>query len=83
MRCWVQRKYPSGWATIQTWPARVATFAANGERHSLTLSRTHTIPDNAFYFHRVKFRLRAWHGTELLASSKFIGHKCPVFEGPE
>ena len=64
---WVQRKYPSGWMTIRTWPTRVANFAANGSNHSLTLSRTHTLPDDTFYFHRLKFRLRAWQGTELLA----------------
>ena len=79
---WVQRKFPSGWRSIHAWPIKAVNFAANGDNHSLTLSRTHTLPDKVFYYHRIKFRLRAWHGTELLASSKFIGHKCPVFDVP-
>ena len=76
---WAQKKFPSGWRNIRTWPARVANFAANGHNHSLTLSRTWTIPDASTYY-RLKYRLRAWHGTELLNSKTFLGFKCPVSE---
>jgi hypothetical protein len=52
----------------------VYKFAADGRKHILTTWRSY-IGNNHYYF-RIVFRLRAWEGTQLLATTTFRSVKC-------
>lgn len=71
---WAQRQLSSGWQTVYTWNTAVYKFSENGLNHTLTASRSYN--GNSLYFFRILFRLGAWHGNSLLASSSFKSVKC-------
>ena len=71
---WAQRHLASGWQTVYTWNTAEYDFATNGNKHSLTAWRSYN-GNNSYYF-RILFRLRAWDGNQLLASSTFKSVKC-------
>lgn len=71
---WAQRRLSSGWQTVYTWDRADYDFVANGRTHTLTAWRSYDGND-AYYF-RILFRLQAWDGNRLLASSIFKSVKC-------
>jgi len=71
---WAQRKLAGGWQTVYIWNDAVYNFNWNGSGHTLTAWRSYN--GNNSYFFRILFRLRAWQGNNLLASSTFKSVKC-------
>jgi hypothetical protein len=71
---WAQRRLAGGWQTVHTWKKEVYKFAADGRKHILTTWRSY-IGNNHYYF-RIVFRLRAWDGRQLLATTTFKSVKC-------
>ena len=71
---WAQRKLSGGWQTVYTWNRVNYSFNPNGSKHTLTAWRSYN--GNNFYYFRILFRLRAWDGNRLLASSSFKSVKC-------
>ena len=71
---WAQRKLAGGWQTVYTWNQVYYNFNANGLKHTLTAFRSYN-GNSSFYF-RILFRLRAWQGNSVLASSTFKSVKC-------
>lgn len=71
---WAQRKLGGGWQTVYTWNQAYYNFFANGAKHTLTAYRSYN--GNSAYYFRILFRLRAWQGNHLLASSTFKSVKC-------
>lgn len=71
---WAQRKTSSGWQTVFVWNTSVYKYAWNGAQHTLTAWRSYN--GNNVYFFRIIFRLGAWRGNTLLASSSFKSVNC-------
>ena len=71
---WAQRKVGSHWQTVYHWNKVVYRFYIDGRNHSLTSYRSYN--GNNSYLFRIIFRLRAWHGKHLLASSSFHSVRC-------
>ena len=69
---WAQEKYSGSWHYVYTWSTAVYKFVENGASHYLTTWRSYT----GSYLARIVFRLRAWHGSSLLASSSFHSVSC-------
>lgn len=70
---WAQRKNGS-WQTVYHWNRAIYSFAANGARHTLTASRSYN--GNSQYYFRILFTFKAWHNSQLLATSSFYSVKC-------
>jgi hypothetical protein len=71
---WAQRKLAGGWQTVYIWNDVYYNFNANGLKHTLTAYRQYN--GNSSFLFRILFRLRAWQGNNLLASSTFKSVKC-------
>jgi hypothetical protein len=69
-----QRKTSSGWQTVYTWARADYAFAANVQKHVLTVWRTYNGNDS--YYFRIWFRLRAWDGDYILAQKVLTSVKC-------
>jgi hypothetical protein len=70
---WAQEKYGGSWHYVYTWNTAVYKFSANGSGHYLTTWRGYNGGANLA---RIVFRLRAWHGSSLLAQSTFHSVAC-------
>ncbi|MEP7361282.1 MAG: hypothetical protein ABI744_06870 [Chloroflexota bacterium] len=71
---WAQRKVFNGWQTVYTWNQAYYGFYHNSRSHTLTAYRSYN--GNSSYYFRIVFRLRAWNGNHVLASSTFHSVKC-------
>jgi hypothetical protein len=71
---WAQRKVSTGWQTVYEWKRAVYTFEINGDRHSLTSSRSYH--GTATHDFRIVFRLRALHNRNVLFSTVFRSVAC-------
>jgi len=69
-------QYFSGgkWRNSYTWKQNKTTFTPNGSSHSIDYSYTHE--GNNTYNWRIVATLRAWHGTQQLASKTLTSLAC-------
>lgn len=69
-----QRRTGSGWRTVYTWARADYAFNANGQKHTLTATRSYN--GNSSYYFRIWMRLRAWDGNYILAQKVVTSVKC-------
>jgi hypothetical protein len=71
---WAQRRVSGSWQTVYNWQRAVYRFEVNGDRHTLTSTRSYH--GTASHDFRIVFQLRAWHNQRVLHSSKFRSVAC-------